>query len=116
MNERVIALNVLTIFKNLGWAVNMEEVINGHRFDLTLRYENKIYGFVEVIRSDNLLEKAKDITFILNEIVKEVKPLIFVITNGYAYDVYHKGEFFGTLSVPPTPEDVNLLFGGDLDA
>lgn len=109
-----VAVKSRTVFQNLGWDVGMEEKIEGYnyRFDLILRRNDKVYGFVEVVDRDNLTAKAKEIQNILATFIKEYKPLVFVITNGFSYDIYHLGEFYGSLSVPPTPDDVDLLFGG----
>ena len=110
-------LKCRSIFENLGWDVSQEEKVEGcpYRFDLVLRHSDKVYGFVEVIDKGELKAKAERVLAILNSYIAEYKPLIFVITNGYSFDVYHKGEFYGSLTVPPTPEDVDLLFGGEDD-
>lgn len=118
MTEFEIIQKCVTIFERLDWDVTTEEVFeigrhNYFRHDIVLRHNSKIYGFVEVINSNNIKEKSEKILSVLNSAVGYLKPKVFIITNGFAYDLYSLGEFYGSLTVPPTPEDVDLLFGGD---
>ena len=113
--ESTICLKCHQLFQNLGWDVSQEERIEdaAYRFDLALRHRGKLYGFVEVVCSDNLTEKAVALCNIIDGYIKENKTAIFIITNGHVYDVYVEGTFFGTLSIPPTPENIDVLLGGD---
>lgn len=115
MTELQVMQKCLTVFENLGWSVGQEEKVEGYpyRFDIVLRHNEKIYGFVEVVAKETLKQKAEFIDKVLGEFIQEYKPMVFIITNGFAFDVYHFGEFYGSLTVPPTPEDVDILFGGE---
>ena len=83
--------------------------------DINLRYNDKVYGFVEILDTNDLKTKTRRITWFLDNYLKEQKPLVFIITNGYKFDVYHYGEFYGSLTIPPSPKNVNRLFGGELN-
>ena len=120
MTEFEIIQKCATIFENLGWDVRTEEIFelgrkNPFRFDMILRHNGEVYGFVEVINRDNLKERAEKILEVLSSVVGDLKPKVFIITNGFSFDVYHFGKFYGSLTVPPTPEDVDILFGGEDD-
>ncbi len=106
------------IFQRLGWDVSLEEKIDGYDFraDLVLRYNKKMYGVVEVVRTCDFKNKVQMLNRYTNTYLNVLKPIVFIITNGYKYDVYHFGEFYGSLTIPPTPENVDLLFGGENDA
>lgn len=103
------------IFQRLGWEVSREEKIDcyNYRFDLILRYNGKVYGYAEVVDKNNIQEKAKVLNTAIKSFLNEHKPPVFFITNGFAFDLYISGELYGCLTVPPTPEEVELLFGGD---
>ena len=115
--EYEIATRVSSVFENLGWEVEREKAVEykgvHFRFDMVLNYNGKSYGYVEVVNRDNLVDKSKTIFEVLGTFLQETKPLIFVFTNGSAFEVYHLGKCYGTLTVPPSPEDVNFLFGGE---
>lgn len=102
----------LCVFEKLGWIVSVCEKANNRnfRYDLVLRHNDEIKGYIEVYSRDNLKEKTRGMDFILNSI-KDTN-LFLIVTNGYAYDLYISNEFFGCLSVPPAPEDIELLLGG----
>ena len=113
--ESTICLKCHQLFQNLGWDVSQEERIEdaAYRFDLALRHRGKLYGFVEVVCSDNLTEKAVALCNIIDGYIKENEIPIFIITNGIVYDLYVAGEFFGVLSVPPTPKNIDAFLGGE---
>ena len=118
MTEREVMHQCSVIFERLGWEVRTEELFeigrkNPFRCDIVLRHNDEIYGFVEVINRDNLKEKAEKVLSVLNSVVGHLKPKVFIITNGFSFDLYHFGDFYGSLTVPPTPEDVDILFGGE---
>lgn len=112
--ECEVLMKCIEIFQRLGWEVSREETIDGYnyRFDIVLRYNGKVYGFVEVIDKKNIEEKAKALNAAIKPFLNEYKPLVFFITNGFAFDLYVSGELYGCLTVPPTPEEVDMLFGG----
>ena len=114
--EAMISNKVESILKNLGWELEYRKKIEGcnYHFDFALKYNEKYYGVVEVFRTEDIIERTKYLLYIINTVLKESKPAIFIITNGYKYDVYHLGEFYGSLIVPPTPENVNTLLGGEI--
>ena len=123
MTEKEVMQKCVGIFENLGWDVRTEEFFelgrnrrhNPFVCDIVLRHDGEIYGFVEVINRENLKEKAEKVLAVLNSVVGHLKPKVFIITNGFTYDLYHFGEFYGSLTVPPTPEDVDILFGGEVE-
>lgn len=98
------------IFQRLGWGVSVPKLEKDYGYDITLTYKGKICGYVQVCSRNNLKQMLKNIDYIL-EFINE-KKAFFIITNGYAYDLYIGNEFFGCLSVPPTPEEIELLLGG----
>ena len=108
----------VTIFSRLDWDVSVDEVYKLRKDSkplkpsFILRHNGKIYGFVEVIEKGNISQESLKKTMELSDrIIKHIKPIIFVLTNGYAFEVYHKGKSFGTLTVPPSPDNVNILLG-----
>lgn len=121
MLEREVMQKCVKIFENLGWDVRTEvffELGRGGRhnpyvFDIVLWYKGEIYGAVEVINRSNLKEEARRITAVLEYAMTHIKPKIFVITNGFAFDVYHGDKFYATLSAPPAPEIVDIVLGGE---
>ena len=105
-----------TIFTRLGWEVSVGEIYKPRKDSkplkpsFILRYNGKIYGFVEVIDKDYISQESLKKTMELSDrIIKHIKPIIFVLTNGYVFEVYHKGKSFGTLTVAPSPDNVNIL-------
>lgn len=121
MTEKEVMQKCVGIFENLGWEVRTEEFFElgrGGRYnpfvcDIVLRHNGEIYGAVEVINQKNLKEDARRITAALEYVITHIKPKIFVITNGFAFDIYHYGKFYATLSAPPSPEIVDIVLGGE---
>jgi len=113
--ESTICWKCHQVFQNLGWDVSQEERTEDadYRFDLVLRNNGKLYGFIEVVCSENLTRKAAALCNIIDGYIKENKIPIFVITNGNVYDLYIAGEFWGVLSVPPTPKNIDVFLGGE---
>lgn len=102
------------LFSRLGWDVSYPNPgCADPGYDLALNHNDELYGAVLAIKFDDLKKRAKLVELILDRVVSDWKPRIFVITNGFAFDVYLLGTFFGTLTVPPTPEDIDILFGGE---
>lgn len=117
--ERVKIRKCAEVFENLGWNVSFGKVVmitreKGFRLDFVLNYKGEEYGFVDVLLADNM-GRAQEMRKKLDSVINVLKPRIFVITNGFVYDVYHYGEFYGCLTVPPAPEDVDILLGGEDD-
>lgn len=105
-----IVQRCVTIFTRLGWEVNVGESVKilprkSIKPTFVLRHNGEIYGFVEVTTSTNV----KNLGELIDTVIINVKPPIFVLTNGYAFEIFHLGESYGTLTVPPTPDDVNTL-------
>lgn len=108
-----------TMFTRLGWDVSVGEVYKPRKDSkpltpsFILRYNGKIYGFVEVITGcenpEIFLNKARKSKELLDRVVKKIKPRIFILTNGFGFDFYLLGKLFGTLTVPPTPEEIDIL-------
>jgi hypothetical protein len=115
-NEAMISHKVAKVLKNLGWELEYEKAVEGYkyRFDLILKYNEKYYGVVEIFRTEDIDEKTGMLLSIIDTFVEKSKPPIFIITNGYKYDIYHFGKFYGSLMVPPTPENINTLLGGEI--
>ena len=109
LEEKCIAL-----FSRLGWDISYPNPGGADPgYDLELKYNGEIYGAVEVINQKNLKEDARRITAALEYVITHIKPKIFVITNGFAFDIYHYGKFYATLSAPPAPEIVDIVLGGE---
>ena len=98
----------IDIFQRLGWDVSNSRSDTAEWYDMIIRH-NDIEGFVTVMSFENMKRKATLIEKILEN--EEIQTF-FILTNGYAYDLYIGNEFFGCLSVPPTPEEMGLLLGG----
>ena len=120
MNEHIQRIMLLEkrcyqMFQAMGWNTEktMETTLSpGHYFrpDITLSANDQIMGCVEVktnLGGDraNLLRIVERTEFILNRF----KPKVFIFTNGYVFDLYLEGEYFGQLTVVPSPEDIELL-------
>lgn len=108
----------VTIFTRLGWDVSVGEVYKPRKDSkplkpsLILRHNSKIYGFVEVIeKGNNSLESMKKTVELSDRVIKHIKPIIYILTNGFTYEIYHYGKGYGILTVPPTPKNVNTLLG-----
>ena len=119
-DDRIVFRQTVNIFQKLGWDVSEhEKIISIEEYnifsDISLRYKGKLYGYVEVLTKNDIEINPKKYIFLLNDYLKKHKPLVFIITNGYKYDVYHYGEFYGSLTIPPSPKNVNTLFGGELN-
>ncbi len=112
--EAMISNKVENVLKKLGWELEYHKAVEGckYRFDFTLKYNEKFYGVVEIFRTEDIIEKTDILLSIIDTFVEKSKPPIFIITNGYKYDIYHFGKFYGSLMVPPTPENINTLLGG----
>lgn len=112
--ESDVAIKCADTLRKMGWSVSFEEWIGETKFraDLVLRYNDKNYGFVEVVDSNNIIEKSKSICLIIDNVVKNLKPPIFILTNGAFYDIYHYGELYATLDNPPSPKTVDLILEG----
>ena len=109
LEEKCIAL-----FSRLGWDVSYPNPGGADPgYDLELKYNGELYGAILVIKFDDLKKRAKLVELVLDRVVNSWKPRLYVITNGFAFDIYLLGAFFGTLTVPPTPEDIDVLFGGE---
>lgn len=96
------------LFENLGWEVTKEMPKESNLFmsDLALWNNSELYGYVEIITAfdSKALQKRK------NEIIdmlSSIKPKIFIITNGFSFDVFYDGFYSTTLSVPPAADDVD---------
>lgn len=104
-------------FNRLGWDASIPKPTVDYGYDIVLRHNDEVYGAVVVISSNFYNKaahfKAKHIKKLVENALVNLKPKVFVITNGFTFDVYHFGEFYGCLTVPPTPEDVDILFGGE---
>lgn len=98
----------IDIFQRLDWEVINPRLDIAEWYDIVIRY-NDVEGFVTVMSFENMKRKATLIEKILEN--EEIQTF-FILTNGYAFDLYIGKEFFGCLSVPPTPEEIGLLLGG----
>lgn len=105
----------LNMFQVAGWdtSYNMTvEISKNHHFrpDITLSYDNNIWGYVETsILLDNdhrsVLRFIERTDFIINKF----NPTVFILTNGYIFELYLDGEYFDQISYIPSPEDIKLL-------
>ena len=112
-NHSMLEQKCQYIFDNLGWDVIVPEDSVGLDYDFLISKNNEIYGMVEVANLSNLTAQTKRLKRLLENVTTNIKPKLFVLTNGFAFDVYYFGELYGCLTVPPTPEDVDLLLGGE---
>lgn len=99
----------LRLFSNLGWTVRKEEVVNVAsgmvQPDFVLSDGDREFGYVEVITStnaDSLAQKKN----VIQVMVDQCKPDVFIITNGMVFDIFYKGKFAGSMSNPPSPATV----------
>ena len=107
-----------TIFTRLGWKVSVDKY---YKYDTNcksikptfiLRYNGKVYGFVEIVTSDgDFVKKCKKASALIETVIKDIKPPIFIVSNGYVYDLFILGESCGTLTVPPMPDEIDILMG-----
>lgn len=98
----------IDIFQRLGWDASSPRLHKAEWYDIVIRY-NDVEGFVTVMSFEHMKRKATLIEKILEN--EEIQTF-FILTNGYAFDLYIGKEFFGCLSVPPTPAEIELLLGG----
>ena len=70
--ESTICWKCHQVFQNLGWDVSQEERMEDadYRFDLVLRNNGKLYGFIEVVCSENLTRKAAALCNIIDGYIK----------------------------------------------
>ncbi len=105
----------IDMFAASNWDLNFNtktKLPNGSYFrpDITLSYNNKIMGCVEV-KTTYSNDTRSNIKFIeqVRFIITEFKPTVFIFTNGYIFDLYLEGEYFAQLSFVPSPEDIEIL-------
>ena len=81
--------------------------------DIALFSNNKLVGCVEVWSGvQNYTVKTPEKWFLLS-----YRPdIFFIYTNGYIFNIYARGQFCGSLTMPPSPKDIesiNSLLEGD---
>lgn len=111
------------VFQQLGWNVNpgvkfYDEEGNIHTTDFLLINKNKIYGYVDVYegipteKMEVMLDEEKKSYYAAlvehYELVLSEKPPLYIITNGYVYDIFSYGKHIGTHSLPPSAEDADI--------
>ena len=81
-----------TIFTRLGWEVSVGEIYKPRKDSkplkpsFILRYNGKIYGFVEVIDKDYISQESLKKTMELSDrIIKHIKPIIFVFLGASSF-------------------------------
>lgn len=110
--ESDVRLYCNMLFKNLGWEVKTDQIVSFEdgefKSDIELSNNEKVVGYVEVISSleREELERKREI---IRTITEKIKPDIFILTNGYAFDLYRSGEYVRELTFPPSPSTYNRL-------
>ena len=92
-------------FIDAGWDAIEDYGTKAYRPDITLSYQQKVMGYVEVIcyREGNekfLLKKLEQ----AKQYINIAKPIIFIVTDGNKYHVSIKGGPFEVIHFPPGPE------------
>ncbi len=109
-NESEVESHCINIFTNLGWDVEREKIVEGINFrpDITLSYNGQTCGFVEIVAdmSIEIIKRKKDL---MTSFLDEVKPRLFVLTNGESFDIFYNGKYATTQTVPPSPEGMSAM-------
>lgn len=103
-----------SILTALGWDVLRDQKclsIEGVQItpDFTLTKNGRAYGYAEVKAISDLQMKNKSVINKALYFVNSLKPDIFIFTNNSFFDLYLRGEYYGTLTLPPSPDDADLL-------
>ena len=112
MTELEFEKTIKTKFIDAGWDIDDNYHESFFRPDIALYHDKKLFGFVEVImyREGNekfLLKKLEQIS----HIAKEIKPIIFVVTDGVRYHVSIKGKPFEVIHFAPGPFSYYAVMG-----
>lgn len=102
MNERMkqgieLENRMADLFMKAGW--ECEHMASNMPFDITLKKEDIVYGYVETYICKNpriLKEKVERIQKYLDEI----KPKLFILTDGISFETYFDGVYFSTTTIP----------------
>ncbi len=87
---------IADLFTKAGWDCDLSHPNN--QFDITLKKDGKIYGYVDTYLGCNpktLDRLARRVKTILDEI----KPELYILTDGYSYEIYINGRYFITTNV-----------------
>ena len=100
------------LFESVDWQVKMSEPVlldNKHLMpDITLYYNNELFGFVELYKGASPEMLAKKLNAI-REYFTVLKPKIMVVTNLFSYYVSFFGEPFQKMMYVPTPFEGELV-------
>lgn len=100
-------------FNNLGWEASLFPNGGYTTPDLILSYNNKEYGYIYL--KTNLsrmpINTKKELMDKVNEYINK-KDKIFIFSDGIIYDLFLKGKPYASLTMPPRPEEVDILLGG----
>ena len=115
MNEFEFEQIIIKVFEDAGWQVRIPKPFQMENYkqicpDLEILYNDKSYGYVEVKRNlnpDKMLEKINQWKTILTEL----KPLLFIITDGIEYHVSIRGKEFELLHFVPGPLSYYAIVG-----
>ena len=105
LNDFELVQVVSKIFSNLGWTVNLQKKVffgdRPHSLDIVLLFSEHVCGIVEVfapLKTKNIMAKREQIKTIINYL----KPEIFILTNGFVFEIFYDGKFFNSQSIPPS--------------
>ena len=101
--ESILEKEIAQRFQDSGWDCMFHtqrlKTPDGRMFcpDIVLAKDGKVYGYVECFTPQLLTpDRVNRITYG----VEELKPEIFVLTDGVNYEVYFDGKYLGTMTVP----------------
>ena len=101
----------VNVFSRLGWNVKKNKKIICDPFilksDIVLLLGEKEYGYVDVVTDfskDSLIKEKKQVQLV----IENVKPKLFILTNGMEYDVFWDGIFTQKCTIPPSVHSIRF--------
>ncbi len=93
---------------NLGWTTRPGNVIPGaaeapYWPDLVISYNGVDYGYVDYTTAEDPEDILAQKKF-LNDVVDNLRPMVFMLTNGYVFDIFIDGAYIRTCSNPLSPD------------
>lgn len=107
-----------TKFLNMGWEVG-ENTDSSKMADFYLSYKGAVIGYIDIKMCDDLQQYFKQMKrnrgFLEHlykryiQLFQTVKPTSYFFTNGFQYDLYIFGNYYCSLTSPPSPEDLLII-------
>ena len=94
------------MFSKAGWDCDYSQP--NREFDITLKKNGMIYGYVETY----IAERPQTFDRVIKRVrlaLEEIKPKLFVLTDGKNFEIYLDGKYFMTINIPIGYDDYTRL-------